>query len=411
MYSVGNALKYRINLKEERKMKKISKKITAVLLSVLLLFSVFPITAIAAETDVVSEAKADKSSVTVYLTISQNGWFLNGEGDNNDVLARLPVTVEYFDLADYGLEQFYRYESAPFDQGGQYISDTVVEQPTLLHLIIKATEMFKLNGRKYDPNTDTDVLDISGFATSMFMMNFWGYGYNLSYYVDDKYPLMAKGLGATADYILLEDGMDIDIACFDNMDFYFEGGFAALTPENAEINTGDTVDFQTYLSCDDRVTWSGETVKSECEYLTTLVYDENWNLVDKIFDNYDNNGAFSYKFDDAGTYYVVAVDPNLDPDNASAGSSDASISPAVSQITVNKKTYLYGDVDLDNNVDIDDATFAQKACIHLVSIDDFQEKLADVNNDGELDIVDVTYIQKYLCGFKMADNILVGKSY
>jgi hypothetical protein len=61
--------------------------------------------------------------------------------------------------------------------------------------------------------------------------------------------------------------------------------------------------------------------------------------------------------------------------------------------------YLYGDVDLDKEITIADATLVQKAGVHLVALDALQSALADVNDDGEIDIVDVTYIQKYIANY------------
>ncbi|MEE0858926.1 MAG: dockerin type I repeat-containing protein [Acutalibacteraceae bacterium] len=382
-----------------------AKKLTSILLVALMLISLMPMTVFATE--------EDDDSITVYLSISNDGWYLNGNDSENTTIARVPFTIEYFDLADYGLEDFYRYESETFENGGGYINDTVVEQPTLLHLLIKATEKYRLNGEKYDPVTDSDVLSISGSSTSMFIQNFWRYGYNLNYYVDDQYPLMAQGWGATADYILLEDGMDIDLACFTNWYFYTEGGFASLSPQNTEVSTGDTVDFQTYISSPDRETWSYETTKTECSYLTTLVLDDTWNIVDSITENYENNGKFSYCFDEAGTYYVVALDPNIDPENIYAGSTYSAIAPAVAEIIVtdNAETYLYGDVNKDGKINVADATLIQKYIVGLSSFDETTKILADVNNDGAINVIDTILIQKYIIGYDVSSTTRIGDVY
>lgn len=47
------------------------------------------------------------SSVTVYVTVSSDGMPLMGK--DGTILAHLPVKVPYFDLANQGLEKFYRY--------------------------------------------------------------------------------------------------------------------------------------------------------------------------------------------------------------------------------------------------------------------------------------------------------------
>ena len=60
---------------------------------------------------------------------------------------------------------------------------------------------------------------------------------------------------------------------------------------------------------------------------------------------------------------------------------------------------LFGDVDGDGDVTIDDATLIQKAAIDLVSFTDLQKQLADVNGDGRVSILDVTCVQKYLAEY------------
>lgn len=65
---------------------------------------------------------------------------------------------------------------------------------------------------------------------------------------------------------------------------------------------------------------------------------------------------------------------------------------------------IYGDVDKDGKITIQDATAIQKLGLGVVS-DDISESelmfiysLADVNDDGRVSILDVTYVQKYLVG-------------
>lgn len=60
--------------------------------------------------------------------------------------------------------------------------------------------------------------------------------------------------------------------------------------------------------------------------------------------------------------------------------------------------YPLGDVDLNGEVEIDDATLVQKYLASMISLTDEQVKLADMNGDGELNVDDVTAIQKYLAG-------------
>ena len=49
------------------------------------------------------------SSVTVYVTLSNDGMPVLSSNDSDTVMAALKVTVPYFDLKLYGLEDYYRY--------------------------------------------------------------------------------------------------------------------------------------------------------------------------------------------------------------------------------------------------------------------------------------------------------------
>ena len=70
---------------------------------------------------------------------------------------------------------------------------------------------------------------------------------------------------------------------------------------------------------------------------------------------------------------------------------------------------LYGDVDQDGIITIQDATEIQKMGLGILDIDEdatdeeieklmIAYALADVNDDGRVSILDVTYVQKYIVG-------------
>lgn len=56
--------------------------------------------------------------------------------------------------------------------------------------------------------------------------------------------------------------------------------------------------------------------------------------------------------------------------------------------------YKNGDVNMDKNLTIKDATLIQRHIVHLVTLTDEQAQLADTNLDGMVNIMDVTKIQK-----------------
>lgn len=62
------------------------------------------------------------------------------------------------------------------------------------------------------------------------------------------------------------------------------------------------------------------------------------------------------------------------------------------------ETHLYGDVNGDNKVTVQDASKLQKYCVSKVELNETELKAGDVNNDGRVDIKDSTMIQKHIVG-------------
>lgn len=69
-----------------------------------------------------------------------------------------------------------------------------------------------------------------------------------------------------------------------------------------------------------------------------------------------------------------------------------------SSVIQDVKICLLGDVNMDGTVSILDATEVQKGLAGLVSLNEYQSKLADMNKDGNVSIIDATQIQKYIAG-------------
>lgn len=60
---------------------------------------------------------------------------------------------------------------------------------------------------------------------------------------------------------------------------------------------------------------------------------------------------------------------------------------------------LYGDVDGDGTITINDATMIQQAAVELKQLSAFQTELADVNSDGRVSVLDTTCVHKYLAEY------------
>ena len=67
----------------------------------------------------------------------------------------------------------------------------------------------------------------------------------------------------------------------------------------------------------------------------------------------------------------------------------------VKAYTNNADDNLYGVVNLDGKVNVNDATQIQKYLSELATFSDLQESLADFDNDGRILITDATEIQRY----------------
>lgn len=67
-----------------------------------------------------------------------------------------------------------------------------------------------------------------------------------------------------------------------------------------------------------------------------------------------------------------------------------------------KDKYDVGDVDMDENISVKDATLIQKALARMTTLTDKQNKLADTDFNNEVNIKDATRIQKYVA--KLIDS-------
>lgn len=301
-----------------------------------------------------SPAKA----VTVYVTISNDGVPIRGY--DGTVLCHKAITVPYFDLANYGLEEFYRYHTENGE--GKYIDENIVQRPTGLHLYLYLLERyfiglpeekcckgayprdalasFKLGEDvSYMDETPAYTADsfaaltITGSPTSLYMANFWGHDENLMYYRNHCYPYMSPGWGSTSDYIVLSDGDTWDVAMFTNWSFWSSGGaFTCFDKDayNARPGMELTVNTQAY----------GTTFEGSDFYpfsnLDVFLYNDKWEQIEQYKEAADGKSTFSFTAPtEEGTYYLVGMDPNRTiPKDDSGGTNYAKIAPATAILNV-----------------------------------------------------------------------------
>lgn len=330
------------------------------ILSWLLVFSMFitmlagstvPVTADVASSYGYDETDAD--SVKVAVTISNDGMPIMGRDENSTPLSHLDVEVPYFDLAEYDLQDYYRYGTA--DGQGTYVNTTVVKRPTVLHLYIYLLERYfmglpeeqcgqgkasgllsysdtvdvsYINGEVAYNSAGYNAINITGASTSLYLSNFWGHDENLMYYRNHRYPLMSGGWGATADYVLLSEGDCIDLAMFSNWDFHTSGAFLSFDKDEYTAEAGSNLTVTTMKTATSAGLGGSETpVEVFAEEVVVALYDSDWNKINtEVTINGDGTYAITMP-ETAGTYYVMANDLN-------AKTSESDKAPATAKITV-----------------------------------------------------------------------------
>lgn len=288
-------------------------------------------------------------SVKVYVTVSSDGMPI--QGNDGTVLSHLEVNVPYFDLDNQNLTDFYRYHTE--NGQGAYVDTKIVERPTALHLYLYLLGVYYLGLTPEEVTTGSTkilghegnsgvlwmngnqayedsmlALNITGSATSMYMQQFWGHDENLMYYRNHVYPLMSAGWGSTADYILLSDGDTIDVAMFSNWSFWQNGAFAAFDADDYAVSPGSELNFST-VKYDTRSVADGGTEEFDpITGMNVAVYDENWKLIEEnLAPTKDGGNEYTYTFEKAGTYYLLAMDANV-------GTEDSSYAPATAKVVV-----------------------------------------------------------------------------
>lgn len=65
-----------------------------------------------------------------------------------------------------------------------------------------------------------------------------------------------------------------------------------------------------------------------------------------------------------------------------------------------KNALVYGDVNIDGDITVIDATDIQKYIVGLEEFTEDSKSVADVDSDGVVSVMDATSIQKYIVGLE-----------
>ena len=363
-------------------------------------------------TDLVITVKGVKEKVlepvTVYFSFSHDDTFESCE-QSGETMALKKVTVPYFDLELYGLENFYfaseNYGPASGDPTGGPGSaldpgtkEFAYGKITMLHLFIYATEVYYLGidpadaGKGYlaDNGMGTDIFNYSGSTGSIFLQNIWNYDLNLNYYLNYEYPLASAGWGSTCDQILLREGGIVTLGHFSDYSFFNDTTsiFNYIVADKKDPVQGDKIKLELYHAGADMY-GSYNTAHTLIDYSPSVYCTPVNDIVSgdvttwQYVGNAEADGSLVV---DTSTLapgeYIFAMAGQPGKENPGAICS----TPGGIRLTIHEKPVVKGDINGDGVIDSTDVMALFNA---INSGDDLDATVADVNGDGVIDARDV----------------------
>ncbi len=347
--------------------------------------------------------------VTVYFSFSHDDTFESCE-QSGQTVALKKVTVPYFDLALYGLEDFYfaseDYGPASGDPTGGPGSaldpgtkEFAYGKITMLHLFLYATEVYYLGidpadaGKGYLADNGimgTDIFSYSGSTGSIFLQNIWKYDLNLNYYLNYEYPLASEGWGSTCDQILLREGDIVTLGHFSDWSFFNDTTsiFNYIVADKTDPVQGDKIKLELYHAGADMY-GSYNTAHTLIDYSPSVYCTPVNDIVSgdvttwQYVGNAEADGSLVV---DTSTLapgeYIFALAGQPGKENPGAICS----TPGGIRLTIHEKPVVKGDINGDGVIDSTDVMALFNA---INSGDDLDATVADVNGDGVIDARDV----------------------
>ena len=364
-------------------------------------------------TDLVITVKGVKEKVlepvTVYFSFSHDDTFESCD-ESGETMALKKVTVPYFDLELYGLENFYfaseNYGPASGDPTGGPGSaldpgtkEFAYGKITMLHLFLYATEVYYLGidpadaGKGYLADNGimgTDIFSYSGSTGSIFLQNIWKYDLNLNYYLNYEYPLASAGWGSTCDQILLREGDIVTLGHFSDWSFFNDTTsiFNYIVADKTDPVQGDKIKLELYHAGADMY-GSYNTAHTLIDYSPSVYCTPVNDIVSgdvttwQYVGNAEADGSLVV---DTSTLapgeYIFAMAGQPGKENPGAICS----TPGGIRLTIHEKPVVKGDINGDGVINSTDVMALFNA---INSGDDLDATVADVNGDGVIDARDV----------------------
>lgn len=347
--------------------------------------------------------------VTVYFSFSHDDTF-ESCNESGETMALKEVTVPYFDLELYGLEDFYfaseNYGPASGDPTGGPGSaldpgtkEFAYGKVTMFHLFIYATEVYYLGidpadaGKGYlkDNGLGSSIFNVTGSTGSTFLQEIWNYDLNLNYYLNYEYPLAGPGWGSTSDQILLRDGDIVTLGHFSDWSFFNDTTsiFNYIVADKTDPVQGDKIKLELYHAGAD-MNGSYNTAHTLIDYSPSVYCTPVNDIVSgdvttwQYVGNAEADGSLVV---DTSTLapgeYIFALAGQPGKENPGAICS----TPGGVRVTVHEKPIVKGDINGDGKVNALDVSALYSA---IFSGEELDAAVADINGDGKINVLDVS---------------------